>query len=191
MDITQLWQSDIYVTADMMDSASSAASIGGSAEGSSGGSVGGSVGGSIGGSSGSADPGSFKDTAIVPASWSPFGYAALFVAEMPEVRFDDVLVVALDGRRTVMPMDKRFVEVCEAKSIRCCGWSGDRRGSVAVVVSEGSVVITASCFPFLRPQTVTLRLSGVRKGFRGKRFPFRTRRQFDENEAFINSAYSK
>lgn len=185
VDITQLWQSDIYVAAEPLNSTSGS--------GGSGGSIGGSIGGSTEGSSGSSASigGSEKDTAIVPASWSPSGYAALFVAEMPEVRFDDVMVVALDGHRTTLPMDKRFVEVCEAKSIRCCGWSGDRPGSVGVVVSEGSVVITASCFPFLRPQTVTLRLSGVRKGFRGKRFPFRTRKQFDENEAFINSAYSK
>ena len=43
--------------------------------------------------------------------------------------------------------------------------------------------------PWLRPGTVQVRLSGIRKGFAGKRFPMRTHAQFVANEAFINSAY--
>jgi len=38
-------------------------------------------------------------------------------------------------------------------------------------------------------QDDVLRLTGIRRGFAGKRFPRRTREQFLANEAFINSAY--
>ena len=36
---------------------------------------------------------------------------------------------------------------------------------------------------------VVIRLTGIRKGFRGLRFPSRTKAQFEANERFIRSAY--
>lgn len=36
---------------------------------------------------------------------------------------------------------------------------------------------------------LVIRLTGIRRGFAGKRFPARTKEQFLANEAFINSAY--
>ncbi len=49
--------------------------------------------------------------------------------------------------------------------------------------------LRTSRLPWLRPGTVQVRLSGIRKGFASKRFPTRTHAQFVANEAFINSAY--
>ena len=39
------------------------------------------------------------------------------------------------------------------------------------------------------PVRLVIRLTGIRKGFAGKRFPDRTREQFLANEKFIRSAY--
>jgi hypothetical protein len=83
--------------------------------------------------------------------------------------------------------------VCEADSIVLCG-SGTDNGRTARVWlerREGRLMLKlrVACLPWLRPETVQVRLSGVRKGFAGKRFPTRTREQFVANEAFINSAY--
>jgi hypothetical protein len=179
----QKWESDIYWDETVESSSSGSGSVPDGSSESGGGDD------DYGSGSGSEDPGSDKSTAIVPASWSPSGFAALFVAEMPEVRFDDVLEVALTGRVTVARLDRRFVEVCAAGSIMCCGWSGDRPGAVGVAIAGDCAVVTAARWAWARPVRLTLRLSGVRKGFKGQRFPFRTARQFTQNEAFINSAY--
>ena len=129
---------DYFIVEEVTDSSASEGSGGGGDGGSSGGSAGsggstgsGGGGGGGGGSSGVGD-GSGKDTAIVPAPWMPSGYAALFVLEAPEVRFDDVLAVRLTGRTTEVAIDPRYRFVCEPGSIRCCGWSGDKPGSVGV-----------------------------------------------------------
>ena len=143
------------------------------------------------GSEGPGDNGSGKDTAIVPAPWSSTGYAALFVMEAPEVRFDDIIRADIAGRVTRVPMDPRFVAVCEPYSISCCGCSVDRPGPAGIEVLRDAVIITVSRWPWARPRVVTMRLTGIRKGFKTLRFPSRTGKQFLENEAFINSAYSK
>ena len=131
---------------------------------------------------------SSKSTAIVPAPWlGEDGFAALFIHEMPEVRFDDVMTVPLDGRITKCAMDGRYVQVCHPGSIQVCGWSGDRPGNLGFRVEGGFVVIEAG--RFCRPREVVIRLTGVRLGFQGLRLPSRTREQFEANEAFINSAY--
>lgn len=142
-------------------------------------------------SSGPSDSGSDKSTAIVPAGWMPSGYTALFTAEMPEVRFEDVMTFRITGRRTLVRIDPRFVAVCAEGTMSVCGISADVRGSFAAVVRGGHVEVTAGFLNSFRHPTVTIRLTAIRKGlkFQGLRFPSRTRAQFVANEAFINSAY--
>lgn len=130
-----------------------------------------------------------KSTAIVPASWSRSGYAALFVAEMPEVRFDDVLAARLPRRDATLPIDPRFVEVCEAESIRVCGWACDLPIRVGLAVRAGREVRVRFARQRDEEVELTIRLTGVRKGFADKRFPDRTREQFEANERFIRGAY--
>ena len=144
---------------------------------------------SSGGPTGSSS-GSDKSTAIVPAPWQPSGFAALFAHEMPDVRFDDVMLVHVRGRVTSVPIDPRFVTVCERGSISVCGAVGDTGPVKCARVAKG--ILTVETFLLgRRPAVVTVRLTGVRRGFAGLRFPSRSRRQFDANEAFINSAYPR
>jgi hypothetical protein len=143
------------------------------------------------GPSGSGVSGSDKSTAIVPASWSPTGYTALFIAECPEVRFDDVMTVMVDKADMTFPIDARFVEVCQRGSIEVCGCVPD----VPILVgakAEGEKVrisLAAGHRSPTNPVRVVVRLTGIRKGFLGHRFPDRTRGQFEANERFIRSAY--
>lgn len=132
---------------------------------------------------------SSKDTAIVPASWSPTGYTALFVSEMPEVRFDDVMRVVVRKTEWQVTIDPMFREVCEPHSIDICGCVPHRPVPIGAVVRDGTVVIYVDAKPQQLPLMVTLRLTGVRRGFCGQRFPDRTHEQFVANEAFIQSAY--
>lgn len=136
------------------------------------------------------DSGSDKSTAIVPMGWHNKGYGALFTMESNEVLFEFVMRnVSLVGSKTVVPIDDRFLAVCEPKSMVITGVAGDRAGSVGAVVEENNVILSAWPFSFLRPTKVTLKLTGVRKGFKSHDMPERSREQFIANENFINSAY--
>jgi len=147
------------------------------------------------GSSSSAGPassssGSDKSTAIVPAPWEPSGYAALFAHEMPEVRFDDFMLVHVKGRVTSVEIDPRFVAVCERGSLSVCGAVGDTGPVRCARIAKGKLTVETNLLG-RRPSVVSVRITGVRRGFAGLRFPSRTLRQFTANEEFINSAYPR
>jgi hypothetical protein len=134
------------------------------------------------------ESGSDKSTAIVPASFTPGGFTALFTEECPEVRFDDVLLVTMVGRTATVPIDPKFVEVCEKNSIEVCAAQPDRPMMVGARVNGSHVHVTLS-EESQTPVRIVLRLTAIRRGFAGVRFPNRTREQFEANERFLQSAY--
>jgi len=143
-------------------------------------------------SSSTSDSGSDKSTAIVPMDWHDEGYGALFTMESNEVLFEFVMRdVPVVGPKTVTRIDDRFLAVCEPDSMTITGVSGDRAGSVGAAVEKNNVVLSAWPLSFLRPKKVTLKLTGVRKGFKHLDMPERSREQFIANERFINSAYPR
>ena len=77
-----------------------------------------------------------KSTAIVPASWSPTGYTALFIAEMPEVRFDDVMTASVIDSESLLEIDPKYLEVCEPGSVRVCGCVPDLPVLVGATVAD-------------------------------------------------------
>jgi hypothetical protein len=148
--------------------------------------------GSDSGSSSPSDSGSDKSTAIVPMDWHDKGYGALFTMESNEVLFEFVMRdVPVIGPKTVTRIDDRFLAVCEPDSMVITGVAGDRAGSVGAVVEKNNVILSAWPLSFLRPKKVTLKLTGVRKGFKHLDMPERSREQFIANEKFINSAYPR
>ena len=143
-------------------------------------------------SSSSSDSGSDKSTAIVPMDWHDKGYGALFTMESNEVLFEFVMRdVPVVGSKTVARIDDRFLAVCEPDSMAVTGISGDRAGSVGAVIEKNNVILSAWPLSFLRPSKVTLKLTGVRKGFKHLDMPERSKEQFIANERFINSAYPR
>ncbi|MBP84432.1 MAG: hypothetical protein CMO61_11360 [Verrucomicrobiales bacterium] len=148
--------------------------------------------GSTSGGGGDDPSGSDKSTAIVPMGWHDKGYGALFTMESNEVLFEFVMRdVPVVGPKTVTRIDDRFLAVCEPDSMVITGVAGDRAGSVGAVVEKNNVVLSAWPLSFLRPNKVTLKLTGVRKGFKHLDMPERSREQFIANEKFINSAYPR
>ena len=143
-------------------------------------------------STGGSDSGSDKSTAIVPMDWHDKGYGALFTMESNEVLFEFVLRdVPVTGAITTVQIDDRFLAVCEPDSLVVTGIVGDKAGAVGAVVEENEVILSAWPLPFLRPTKATLKLTGVRKGFRNFDMPERSEEQFTANEKFINSAYPR
>lgn len=189
VNLQQVWESDITVLGDEEDvsSPSSSSSVS---------SVPSIPGGGFGDSDGGSDQSESgpKSSAIVKASWTPDLYTALFIAEMPEVRFDDVMVVRsalIKGRTFDVPIDARYVEVCEKGTIDVVGYSSNSPIPIGFKVIGDHVRCE---LPYLslhrKPTKLVIRLSAFRKDFFGIRFPNRTKKQHDENNRFINSAYS-
>jgi hypothetical protein len=172
--IIQLWGSDITIVRDDAASGSDLSDSSGSSD---------SFGSSD--SPGSDASGSSKDTAVVQASWTRHGFAALFALESPDVRFVDwVERVPLTGRVTRVPIDPRFIEVCVPGSLRVFGVSSPLPYPVGVRIEGGWLIVTA--LPLLRPPEINLTLVGIRAGFDGLRFPARTRAEFAGNERRLN-----
>lgn len=164
-------------SSDSSDSSDSADSSGGS-----------SVSGGSGGS------GSDKSTAIVPASWQKHGYTALFTVESPEVVFRDMMRdITIRRRRTRLPLDRRFIEVCEANTLRVSSVSNNKVVNIGAEIDGEHVILTLPKFYFagLRrtPLVVQIDIVGIRRGFLTMRFPARDKEQFDSNEATLNAAY--
>jgi hypothetical protein len=130
----------------------------------------------------------------VPVSFNDTRYAALFTLEAPEVRFDDVMIAAMKPVDSYLGIDPKFIEVCHPGTIRVCGYSTDTPVVMSALVEGDKVAVRfkRGLFSWIKKRkniNVVVRLTGIRKGFLGVRFPSRTKNQFDHNERFINSAY--
>ena len=141
-------------------------------------------------SNASSESGSDKSSAIVPASWSKYGYTALLTLEAPDVRFEDVFQdLSVSGRETRHRIDFRFLSVIEPDTLRVVGLVGNRPYSVGAEIDGEHLVIHALTDKRRRPTLVNAKVSAIRKGFKGMRFPLRDREQFLANERHLNSAY--
>ena len=81
-------------------------------------------------------------------------------------------------------IDPRFVKVCERDTIEVCGFSVDGAVAVGARARNGRVTVSHSGVPG-NTMRIVLRLTGIRKGFKGVRFPERTRDEFMANEAWL------
>ena len=161
----------------------------GSGGGSGGGSSGGSSGGSGGGSSGSEK----SSNAIVPLASRQAGFAALATIESNQVLLEFVLRnVVITGRETRVAILPDWVAVCEPGTLMVCGAPcAATPHIVGAWVSGGEVILTAARLPWNRPQSVTFKLTGIRKGFSSWDMPDRTQLQFTQNEESIQGMYQR
>jgi len=86
-------------------------------------------------------------------------------------------------------IDPHFVEVCEKGTIEVCGIAADKPISVGARAVGDKIRLRFAEQDAAHAVRLVIRLTGIRRGFAGKRFPRRTHEQFLANEAFINSAY--
>jgi hypothetical protein len=97
------------------------------------------------------------------------------------------MVVRLIGEKGSFPIDWKYLEVCARKSIRVCGAAANYPVAVGATVKGGEVIVQAAPHKH-KSLTVTVRLTGIRRGFAGVRFPDRTRVEYEANERFIKRA---
>jgi hypothetical protein len=113
----------------------------------------------------------------------------MFVEEAPEVCFNDQIIAIITEPDCYLPIDEKYIEVCEWGSIECIC-------TAAIPVLVGALV-EGRCVHVRIPEAtsnwpvrVVIRLTGIRRGFAGLRFPDRTKAQFEANERFIKAAYA-
>ena len=110
------------------------------------------------------------------------GYVELSCIEAPEILFLDIVLVQYKGAADVFGIDKLFVEVCEPDSIRILSVVPDKPVLVCAEMISGNSFM-------LRGETnaraaITVMMSGVRRGFGGRRFIQRTKQDYDRNMKF-------
>lgn len=105
------------------------------------------------------------------------GNVALFCAEAPEVWFYDVMRVEMESKVTAVPLDTLFVQVCEPDSlvVQCVTPEHNLPWRAAIVHPAGGVPILDLWAE--TPVLMIVTVAGIRKGFNGIRFPYRTERQ--------------
>ena len=112
-------------------------------------------------------------------------YVGLTCVEMPETRFDDILIINPMGNKKMwVGIDLEYIHVCEEGSIRAISYVPSEpcvcgikvKGSQLFVQIQGNV-----------PEELVIKLSGIRKGKKDLRFEEFTQEQADRNNNFWTS----
>ena len=124
------------------------------------------------------------DKYAIVASKTPGDYVSLACVEAPDVRFEDVIKIAVDERGSFEhELDPEFVHVCEADSIEAISYVCTEPACAGIKVDGGKLIVTFSYVTPL-PEFITVKVSGIRAGRAGKRFV-----RFTEEEARNNAAF--
>ena len=123
-------------------------------------------------------------SAIVPSVHGE--YVALYCVEAPEVRFEEIISIKSNGRLKIEhEIDPEFVFICEPDSIKAISHTTTEPALCGVKVKENKLIIT---FSGNIPEEVTVKLSGIRKGFANVRFEKKTEEQANHNNDFWGQA---
>jgi hypothetical protein len=113
------------------------------------------------------------------------GYRALACIEAPETLFFDIVGVVHKGTTCEFKIDDMFVEVCEYGTIKVISVVSSEPIAIGAEMKNYNSFITRT---MVGCQTrLNVLLSGVRKGFAGKRFAVMTKEQFVRNQEFWQS----
>ena len=132
-----------------------------------------------------------KSAIVKSVDPDPDAYVAVYCDESPEVRFNDVLTIDnISEHEIETKLCAEYVHTCEENTIKVIGHAASDPCLVGFVVDGNSLLLKfAHAMPL--PESVNVHLSGIRKGFDGKRHQPKTLEQAKQNDAFWGSAYSK
>jgi len=113
------------------------------------------------------------------------GYAGLMCVEQPETRFEDIITMPLDDTKITADIDPRFTAVCEPGSIKVIALAPSHPVAVGARVENDKIVLEADSRNLpLSGGFVNVKLSGIRKGRAGIRFPTFTKEERARNMMF-------
>jgi hypothetical protein len=114
----------------------------------------------------------------------------LATVESNQVLFEFLLTVKLTGRTTRRAINAHWLQLCEPGTLTVAGApNGEKPYPVSATVFGDTLILRA--WPLLRPQEVTLKLTGIRRGFGDWNLPPRTQEQFDANEQSLQAMYPR
>jgi len=113
--------------------------------------------------------------------------------ESNQVLFEFVIrSIPISGAETRVPIHPEHIAVCEPGSLWICGAPcGSTPHAVGAEIVGSEIVLRASRFPWARPDKVTLKITGVRKGFAEWDMPSRTSQQYHQNEKSLRAMYKR
>ena len=126
----------------------------------------------------------FDKSAIV-AGREPGQYVGVQCVEMPEVRFEDVVKILVGEEGMIdHPIDPQFVFICEPNSIEAVGHVCSDPAVAGIKIIDGHTLRVKFSHVTPLPESITIKLSGIRKGRADRRFP-----EYSEKEAESNNAF--
>ena len=125
-----------------------------------------------------------KSAIVKSAAPDPDAFVAVYCTESPEVRFEDVITIDVDGRRDFeTDICGEFVFTCEPDSIQAIGHTTSEPAFVGLKVMGGKLAVTFSELTD-PPAQLVVHLSGIRSGAVGIRHGKKTRDQANWNNSF-------
>ena len=114
------------------------------------------------------------------------GILRLVCVEMPEVRFEEIMVIKPTQNTHYIPIDPRFVSCCEKNSIIVVSAVASEQCQIGAKVIGDMVIISTNNLP----QQITIKLSGIRIGCGGIRFQECSREQLESNDRFWGKQFT-
>jgi hypothetical protein len=142
---------------------------------------------------GSTGPAGPKNAILPVYDGSYEKYIELACMEMPEVRFEDLIVVNIgrEGKNNVLSVfniDENFIKVCEYDSIQVVSAMPSRPILIGAEVSNNKIYVRAKDDCLVDEiVSVNIRLSGIRIGNAGRRFAEHTYENMIKNNTFWDS----
>tara|TARA_R100000005_G_C4971985_1_gene184628 strand:- start:777 stop:1103 length:327 start_codon:yes stop_codon:yes gene_type:complete len=101
---------------------------------------------------------------------------------MPDVRFDEVIIVETEGKNNLeIDLDPNYVFVCEPNTIEPISYTSSEPCSCGLNVYGSKLIIEIVGDA---PKVIRVKLSGIRKDYANKRFEKFTYDQMKANNAF-------
>ena len=126
--------------------------------------------------------------AIVPLAGQNRG---LFCLEMPEARFEDMLVLKMTSSSQEFQIDPLFSEATEPGTLYPISAISNEPIYIGARVINHNLLLVELDFEPASEVTIYVRLSGLRRGYKNKRFPTFTDKQMQKNNRFWAEAYAK
>ena len=119
-------------------------------------------------------------TAIVPYKDE---FVSLYCVESPEVRFEEIIFIDVKNRDCIIEeIDPIYYDVCEKNSIKPISYACSEPVACGIQVKDNLIIIKFNKND-ATPEEITLKLSGIRKGFK-KRFSRKTKEEMIKNNKF-------
>ena len=110
-----------------------------------------------------------------------YGFRGLSCIEAPEVLFFDIIKTeAKNGRAKIDPI---FIESCEPNSLSIISIQSNYPHTYGGYISNKELHFSSKDLA-MNDESVVIMISGIRKGFGGRRLESRTKEQFNKNENF-------